>query len=73
MLCRLGHKHPPKGFVGAALNPDTVLWGIRPYHCPECPHANKSNKVNKNWDEYPTRSAAREIHPSPGRLCLESN
>jgi hypothetical protein len=48
MICHRGHDHSLKKVVVAERNPSEPH-GIRPFHCPDCSHANRHNKVTRHW------------------------
>lgn len=68
MQCKYGHDHPPKGVTAATRNPTNQP---RPYHCPDCPEANKPDKVPGHWKNYAIDDAQlAKYHPDACTLCF---
>ena len=67
MRCKYGDDHPPRDVTAATWNPTNQP---RPYHCPDCHHANRPDKVHDHWENYAIDARLLRYHPDACTFCF---
>ena len=68
MRCKKDHDHAIQP-VRVAVHNLSQPWGIRRFHCPECPQVKKTGHVEDNWETMPIAQAQAQ-HRASCRDCF---